>query len=123
MIWALFPPPCSIKVLLYPRFATPNVAQHIEDAQNNGLPMLMTYNGPGNPQTRANRRAACPASVRATMRPLSCDEYPFASSGQGGAGSSTRGVPLWENWVQGGILSAFYSGMAPAEPFAVVVVP
>jgi hypothetical protein len=57
------------------------------------------------------------------MRPLSCDEYPFASTGQGGAGSSTRGVPLWENWLQGGLLSAFYFGMRPGEPFAVVVVP
>ena len=41
-------------------------------------------------------------------RPWSCDEYPFASSNQGGLGSVIRRVPLVENNRQGGALSAFY---------------
>jgi len=38
----------------------------------------------------------------------SCDEYPFASTVQGGSGSIVRGVTVSENRTQGGELSAFY---------------
>jgi hypothetical protein len=113
--------PCRIAILKYPRAATPNVAQHIEDAQQMGHPMLLIYNGPGNPLTALNRRKACPPSVRRQMAPLSCDEYPFASTAQGGAGASTRGVPPGEQDVQGGILSGFYGTINGGDPFAVVV--
>lgn len=37
------------------------------------------------------------------------DEYPYASSQEGGAGAVTRCVPSHENSVQGGTLSSFYS--------------
>ncbi|PWN34487.1 uncharacterized protein FA14DRAFT_132103 [Meira miltonrushii] len=39
----------------------------------------------------------------------SCDEYPYASSQQGGKGAVTRCVPAHENSVQGGVISSFYS--------------
>ncbi|CAO1628901.1 unnamed protein product [Parajaminaea phylloscopi] len=39
----------------------------------------------------------------------SCDEYPYASSAEGGAGAITRCVPAHENSVQGGTLSSFYT--------------
>ena len=39
----------------------------------------------------------------------SCDEYPYASSAEGGAGSVTRCVPSTENSRQGGTLSSFYT--------------
>lgn len=37
------------------------------------------------------------------------DEYPYASSAEGGAGSITRCVPSTENSRQGGTLSNFYT--------------
>lgn len=41
---------------------------------------------------------------------LACeDEYPYASSQEGGAGSVTRCVPSTENSRQGGTLSSFYT--------------
>jgi len=61
---------------------------------------------------------------------LSCDEYPFASTYQGGAGASTMPVPGWEQSVQGGVNSSFYQGnnnqlrpLVNGDIFAVVVVP
>jgi hypothetical protein len=44
----------------------------------------------------------------------SCDEYPFASSLEGGAGAIVRGVPIQENRVQGGELSSFLRANANA---------
>ncbi len=37
----------------------------------------------------------------------SWDEYPFASSWEGGAASSVVAVPKGQNWKQGGFLSWF----------------
>lgn len=68
----------------------------------------------------ANRSAACAGFCG---RPLSPDEYPFASSMQGGAGAQIMGVPLKEQRIQGGVLSAFYRkfGIGHGDPFEVVV--
>jgi Deoxyribonuclease NucA/NucB len=38
----------------------------------------------------------------------SCDEYPFASTLEGGAGASIAPVPVSEQNSQGGTLSSFY---------------
>lgn len=38
----------------------------------------------------------------------SCDEYPFASSAQGG-GATVAKIPLYSQLVQGGMISAFYA--------------
>ena len=51
----------------------------------------------------------------------SCDEYPYASSAEGGKGAVTRGVPSHENSVQGGTLSSFYTraGVAQGDAYNV----
>ena len=56
---------------------------------------------------------------------MSWDEYPFASSEQGGAGASVAPVPLHENLVQGGIIGASYliENIKPNDFFTVVIVP
>ena len=38
----------------------------------------------------------------------SCDEYPFASTDQGGAGASAANVQLRQNRIQGGLIGGFY---------------
>ena len=38
----------------------------------------------------------------------SLDEYPFASSKQGGAGANVKSVPASEQNIQGGTMSSFY---------------
>ena len=82
--------------------AYPTLAHHIRDAQSSGLPGR--YSPRGAPLTRtsnkatqkANRKIACPGSLD---RPdgRSCDEYPFASTRQGGA---SGGTVRTFNWCQ-----------------------
>jgi hypothetical protein len=94
-----------------------------------GAPSTLTY-GPlapgGNSVSRTNRREACgrkPFKKGAKPGPpdtkgeyVSCDEYPFASSLQGGVHgghvSIIRGVRIAENLAQGGQLSAFLQNNA-----------
>ncbi|PWN95725.1 hypothetical protein FA09DRAFT_362765 [Tilletiopsis washingtonensis] len=75
-----------------------------------GKPTTLTRNSP---QAEDNRDAnACRSPNRCSGNPSdsnSCDEYPFASTSQGGAGASTRCVPSQENSRQGGTLSSFYT--------------
>jgi RHS repeat-associated protein len=56
---------------------------------------------------------------------LSWDEYPFASSIQGGLNTRVVAVPFWQNCVQGGIISACYKieDITPETPYTVVVIP
>jgi hypothetical protein len=65
------------------------VAMHIGLAQESGLPSTLTRTAPA--KVRANRQAACPPSL---TRPdgKQCDEYPFASSVQGGAAGGAARV-------------------------------
>jgi RHS repeat-associated protein len=56
---------------------------------------------------------------------LSLDEYPFASSVQGGLNARVAPVPFWQNCVQGGIIGACYKieDIKPGTPYTVVVIP
>jgi hypothetical protein len=75
-----------------------------------------------------NRKAATgslpPAGVIMGV-PMSWDEYPFASSIQGGSGASVRQVPLHENMIQGGIIGACYmlEDINVGDSFLVIVTP
>ncbi|KAL9935426.1 hypothetical protein V8E36_005774 [Tilletia maclaganii] len=62
--------------------------------------------------TQHRNENACRSPNRCSGNPddsNSCDEYPYASSAEGGAGAVTRCVPSHENSVQGGTLSSFYT--------------
>lgn len=87
------------------------VAQHMQDALDSGLP-----GAPGTvPLTRstdpaveaANRVNSGCAGLGVTL-PNTCDEYPFATSLEGGSGASIRVVPSTANNSQGGILTQGY---------------
>lgn len=81
----------------------PNIADNVRTAQANGKPNILTRT---TDQARidANRAAACNGYCGAG----SPDEYPFASTYEGGAGAQVRGVPISEQRIQGGTLSRFY---------------
>jgi hypothetical protein len=59
------------------------------------------------PLIRDNRREAL-RGQKAAPPGQSLDEYPFASSYEGGAGSTVNPVPVAEQDYQGGVLSRFY---------------
>jgi Deoxyribonuclease NucA/NucB len=53
--------------------------------------------------------------------PTSCDEYPFASTVEGGFGAHRSCVVAFQNNIQGGYLSAFYKKLSYGQQFIVRV--
>lgn len=95
----------------------PCISYNIRTAQNGGSPANLTRTT-NQQQIAQNRAAACTSAFRNAVAAInqtypnnrvSCDEYPFASSNQGGGGSRAMIVPLAENNSQGGQLSGFYN--------------
>ncbi|WP_331726462.1 NucA/NucB deoxyribonuclease domain-containing protein [Streptomyces uncialis] len=95
----------------------PQISRNIRAVQSRGQRLGVPG---GTPLTRladpvriqANRDAVCPRSQRPPRPGLSCDEYPFASTRQGGTSvpASSRGtawVPEQEQDQQGGRIAAF----------------
>jgi RHS repeat-associated protein len=96
----------------------PNIARNFQSAIDEGQPSVL--NRTTDPALiRANRAAACAGFCG----PGSPDEYPFASTLQGGAGARVAGVPLQEQFIQGALLRNFYAkyGIGEGDPFQVTV--
>jgi hypothetical protein len=98
-----------------------HITDHVNASQVSGRPSLLdrTVSPVQIATNRAVAMVAC--AMGATLLPdagSSCDEYPFASTVQGGVGASVRKVPLVEQFSQGGTLSIFYSlcGIFPSVP-------
>ena len=96
------------------------------DAFRFGQPNVLNYHGPNNPDTDKNRREAC-----RNFRPIppdrnSCDEYPYATTIQGGiqggAGANIRAVNIGEQRRQGGDLSSVYRRIPPGTNGAFQVI-
>jgi len=78
----------------------------------------------GRDAIRAQRADALAGQTRPPSG-YSLDEFPFASTRQGGAGAQVAQVPVIEQNIQGGMLSSFYQkyGITHGAPFKVIVVP
>ena len=106
----------------------PEIAQNIATAQLEQYPNVLTYLGPNNPQTDINRSIACPRG-KYSVPGKSCDEYPYASTEEGGTGSgrvaATAPVPVAEQDLQRNQLSLFYRrfGYVGGTKFCVEVLP
>jgi hypothetical protein len=113
----------------FSRARVPNIAAHISQAQGSGKPTELTYLGPNSPTQSKNRTAACgsfkPSAADTAAGKTSCDEYPFASTAEGGAGASTAAVPPSEQNSQGGTLGSFYTAnkLVAGSKFRVAVGP
>ena len=99
----------------------PSVAAHVTLAQG-GIPQILTRTT--SIAARRNRAAAIGGLPPAGLL-MSWDEYPFASTVQGGLGASVMAVPLRENWIQGGIIGGSYGiqKIAVGDNFWVIVIP
>lgn len=102
----------------------PHVAAHIQFAWKLSPPKPRLLHRADALQGRANRRVAC-ADAPPPVQPddPECDEFPFATTLEGGRGASIAPVPPVENRRQGGALSAFYrkEGVRVGDPFQVRV--
>ena len=91
-------------ILRFPCSRIPNICANIRNAFRRGKPSQLVRT---TKQIRRNRRqSGCHRLL--PRRGYSCDEYPFASTFQGGRGAVVRLVPIRENSIQGGMISAFY---------------
>ncbi len=77
------------------------------------------------PEQAVANRSATLAGFPPAGPNLSWDEYPFASSIQGGLGASVVPVPRQEQFIQGGVINAAYQVEAIGVGCAywVVVIP
>lgn len=101
----------------------PELAENILNAQKAGHPSVLTHGGEA--VMNANRNAALHQPYRDFVpnvgRGLSRDEYPFASSLQGGAGSWVGHIPVSQQQAQGGLIRAM--NLKPGDQYRVVIVP
>ncbi len=91
----------GLPVMVYDYNEMPELADNIWHAQRAGHPDVLTHGG----TSRLNRRAAL-ADVP-DIKPFSRDEYPFASSMEGGGGSWVGHVPVRQQSRQGAIIKNF----------------
>jgi RHS repeat-associated protein len=101
----------------------PTIGRHVQTAIDKGLPDLLNWHGNKAWQI-ANRAAACNGYATS---PLECDEYPMASTVQGGLFASRfsrAAVPGREQRIQGGEFLAFIkkNKLKPFDPFLVKVI-
>jgi len=109
---------------------TPGIADHILQSQFSGRPRLLRRTSIPiiNAGNRAIAYSKCALGIDKISPDLgsSCDEYPFASTIEGGGYATVRNVSLTEQFVQGGEISSFYtycnvSGYAPVFNEFVVI--
>lgn len=113
----------AVPVVEFSRSRAPGIAQNIEEALAAGKPERLT---------RVDREIADKNRTKAlngVQRPprgskLSLDEYPFASSLEGGLGAFVKVVPEAEQHYQGGVLGSFFraAGIKPGDIFEVRIV-
>ena len=104
-----------------PSSLMPNVCKNMRDAIKAGHPKQL-HRTTDKAEIRKNRYdSGCTKMVKPPGQ--SCDEYPFASSKEGGTGAKTMLVPRAENNMQGGLLSGFYrkNNIADGDCFNVQV--
>jgi len=96
----------------------PELTENIQNAQNAGHPDVLTHGG----DAAANRAAAL-KDVPNNFPGLSRDEYPFASSMEGGGGSWVGHVPVSQQHAQGAILKNFFarSSIKAGDKYRVII--
>lgn len=100
---------------------TPRIYDHTVNAFRQGKPVILHYDG--NASRRDDRRALALKNYPSRKDGTTRDEYPYASTYEGGVGSLVAYVPAKEQSIQGGQLSAFYSTLDQGEQFFVLPIP
>ncbi|CAB3986524.1 Hypothetical predicted protein [Paramuricea clavata] len=99
----------------------PNVCRNMRNAIAKGHPTLLQRITDKKAIDKNRRDSGCTKMPKTPGN--NCDEYPFASSKQGGKGAETMLVPIRENCKQGGLLGGFYkkNGIKDGDYYNVVV--
>jgi hypothetical protein len=110
----------DVKVVVFDAAKMPFITRNVSLAWGEGHDSVLTKNSA---LQSANRSKACPRSFTKTYPKSSCDEYPFASTEEGGAGARTEEVHKDEQDCQGGTLSTSYryQNIKDGDRFLVVI--
>jgi hypothetical protein len=101
---------------------TPEIYEHTLNAFSSGKPEVLTYDS--NKLNQIKRREEAVGGLPSRYSEgLHRDEYPYASTEEGGLGAVVTYVPAKENSIQGGQLSALYSQINSGDQFLVLPVP
>ncbi len=108
----------KLPTVTFSRGRAPGIAGTFDEAVAGGAPTTLTR---VDALTKADNRTEALRDVPAAPDGQSLDEYPFASTAEGGSGSVVRPVPRGEQNYQGGKLSSFYrdNGVKPGDQFNV----
>jgi hypothetical protein len=106
----------SLPEMVYDYNKHPELADNIWNAQQAGHPKILTHGG----DSSVNRAAA----LNDIPKILSRDEYPFASSIEGGEGSWIGHVPVSQQNSQGAIIKNFIksNNIKPGDQYKVRVI-
>jgi hypothetical protein len=112
----------GLPVLVFDSTEFPNKVQVIKQRMGKSNRKKLTRQT-GRSKIRKNRRAALKGKKKAGPK-LSLDEFPFASTKQGGKGAAVRAIPASEQNAQGGKMSSFYqnNNVKDGDSFIVKVV-
>jgi len=99
---------------------TKNIYEHTLNAFERGKPTVLHYDSDKDEQYRRRQEVF---EDYGWVLGLSRDEYPYASTKEGGRGALVAYVPKRENSIQGGQLRGLYSRMEDGEAFVVVPIP
>jgi hypothetical protein len=104
-------PCCGLPTVVFKKSRIPNIVNNIRAALQAGHPRVLRR-VTSEDTIDDNRNEACgPVVCPGPGDPsnfISCDEYPFASSREGGSGARTKCVPKRENDSLGATLGNFY---------------
>ena len=109
----------NLKFVIFDARRMPFITRNISTAWQAGKPGVLTKDSTAEP---GNRKVVC---LRSFVRKHGgqCDEFPFASTREGGAGAQEMEVPQRENACQGGTLAAKCGagGIRDGDGFLVVI--
>ena len=102
--------PAGLPTLIFSYERFPSIAAHIATAQfQHPEWQILTISRDDPKVVEQRRRQACSDVVRDNFKPLTCDEYPFRSTAEGGTGASVWPVPGLEQSKQGADIQNFYN--------------
>lgn len=110
----------DLKFMIFDARKMPYITRNISSAWKSGKPGVLTKDSAAEPQ---NRKLVClPSFPR--LHGGECDEYPFASTSEGGKGAQEQEVPGRENRCQGGTIRARYAtaGIKDGDSYLVVII-
>jgi len=120
-----------IPIVFMEKMVVGDVFDHVLKSQSlHGSPSVLTRTFTNIISNRVAAMAFCAAGlqIHKSATGTSCDEYPFASSNEGGVNATVADVTLRNNLSQGGVLSLFYryckvpAGVAVFNTYVVIPV-